>query len=280
VGIELVDEQNVAVPGAAYRIAQANAPVVDGTLDADGKARVSGFAPGPCEIAFPDFDPAEWMLDASVQAAGQLHTIQSGEHLAAIAAERGLRSFTTIWDHPKNAELKALRKNPHVLEPGDVVFIPKRGEGAASRATGAWQRFTLRGKPLRLRLKLLSIAGEPLADTPCTLTIDGVDTQVEIDAEGLVELVIPATTRSAVLLVDDQRYDLVVGGLDPIDTPAGLHARLRNLGYDLAADDEGGAVDPDQLRFALELFQHDHHLPVTGEADQQTKLAMERLAGC
>jgi len=33
----------------------------------------------------------------------------------------------TVWKHPKNAELRKSRDNPHVLQEGDKLFVPRSG---------------------------------------------------------------------------------------------------------------------------------------------------------
>ncbi len=278
--LALTDAQGAPVTGAAYRITQANAPAVDGTLNDEGTAKVSGLLAGACEISFPDYDATDWLPAAELPLTGQTHEVASGEHLAVIAAERGFHNFLAIWDHPNNAALKERRENPHVLQPGDLLFVPDRSQGGASGQTGSSYTFNLKCAHLLLRLKLLSLNGKPLVGEGCTLTLDGADTQVETDVDGLVELVIPPATRSATLVAGEQRYDLVVGGLDPVDSPTGLQARLYNLGYDVGVEVETGKVDVDELRFAIQLFQSEHDLPVTGEADDKTRLAIGQRAGC
>jgi hypothetical protein len=280
VGIELVDQTGAPMAGAAYRILQDNAEVATGALNEEGRAKLPGLDPGPCEVSFPEFHTAEWLPDPTPVTDGQTHTVEPGEHMAAIADRYGFRGLAAIWDHPNNAELKQQRKTPHVLQAGDQVFIPQRTEGKASCATGDFHRFVLKGEPVKLRIKLLSSAGAPLAGQSCVLSVDGTDTEVITDDSGILELVIPPATQSATLAAGDSRYDLNVGGLDPIDTTGGQHARLRNLGYDLDAAEGDCDVDADQLRFAIELFQHDQGLPITGEADDATKALLAELAGC
>jgi N-acetylmuramoyl-L-alanine amidase len=284
IGLDLIDEQGAPVVGAAYQVTGSDSTVQSGVLDDDGKARVTGLVPGPCDISFPDFDSTEWIPNAKPPSTGQIHTVDDGEHVAAIAAQFGFRSFNTIWDHPKNAELKSRRKNPHVLQPGDEIFIPDHGKDTASGMTGAFHSYTLKGEALKLRLKLLSILGEPLTGATCTLTVNGVDSEITSNDKGIITAPLPPDTRSATLVAEKQTYTLVVGGLDPIDTPAGLHARLANLGYDLGAeeendDDDDGAFDPERLQFALELFQSDQQLPITSQANEQTKQRIEQVAG-
>ena len=48
--------------------------------------------------------------------------VMQGDSISSLAMQAGL-SWETVWHDVKNAELKALRKNPNVLMPGDMVFL-------------------------------------------------------------------------------------------------------------------------------------------------------------
>lgn len=52
--IELVDQQGKPMRDVAYRLTLPNGSVRPGKLDAAGKARVDGVAPGQCKISFPE----------------------------------------------------------------------------------------------------------------------------------------------------------------------------------------------------------------------------------
>jgi hypothetical protein len=59
--IELVDEEGNPVPGERYKITLPDGKTVsEGTLDANGRARVEGIDPGTCQISFPDLDKDAW----------------------------------------------------------------------------------------------------------------------------------------------------------------------------------------------------------------------------
>ncbi len=58
--IKLVDKDGLPVPGEYYRIKLTDGSVAEGTLDADGHARVDGIDPGSCEVTFPHMDQTVW----------------------------------------------------------------------------------------------------------------------------------------------------------------------------------------------------------------------------
>jgi len=58
--IKLVDEEGEPVPGELYRITLPDGSVVEGTLDAQGFARVDGLDPGSCKVTFPRLDERSW----------------------------------------------------------------------------------------------------------------------------------------------------------------------------------------------------------------------------
>jgi type VI secretion system secreted protein VgrG len=59
--LQMVDEQGQPVPGLRYRVTVPDGSVAEGTLDAQGYARVEGFVTGgDCQITFPDLDEEAW----------------------------------------------------------------------------------------------------------------------------------------------------------------------------------------------------------------------------
>ncbi|HZI16826.1 MAG TPA: carboxypeptidase-like regulatory domain-containing protein [Myxococcus sp.] len=61
--VELVDDEGKPVSGARYRVILPSGEVREGTLDAQGQARLDGIVEGAYKVSFPDFDAADW--DAS-----------------------------------------------------------------------------------------------------------------------------------------------------------------------------------------------------------------------
>lgn len=59
--IEMVNEEDEAVTGMAYRITLPDGETVaEGTLDDKGCARIEGIEPGSCKITFPNLDKDAW----------------------------------------------------------------------------------------------------------------------------------------------------------------------------------------------------------------------------
>jgi len=198
------------------------------------------------------------------------HSVAAGEHLTQIAEKYGFRDFKTIWDHPDNAELKQQRADPHVLHPGDSVMIPDKVLRHDARPTDKAHRFRVSSRPLMLRIALTDFDNEPIPDTKCELVVDGVLHRLTSDGKGLIETPIPRSAKEGVLTVPDLgiEHALKIGHLDPVTEDSGWQGRLVNLGYYAGAVGDDDAV---QLRHAIEEFQCDHKLPVTGELDGATQ---------
>jgi putative peptidoglycan binding protein len=206
------------------------------------------------------------------------HTVAQGEHLTGIAEKYGFRDFRTIWDHPDNAKLKGERVNPHVLHPGDTLVIPEKMKKNLSGATDKEHRFRVTSKPLMLRIALKDFDNEPIANMPCVLTVAGTTYNLTSAADGIIETRIPKGAREGVLKVPDLdiEHPLKIGFLDPHVENSGWQARLVNLGYYPGAV---GDSDDEQMRHAIEEFQCDHALKVTGELDDATRAKLKQAHG-
>ena len=56
----------------------------------------------------------------------QQHMVKEGECLDSIALDHGFADWRTIYDHPKNTDLRSKRPDPNVIHPGDKLFIPDK----------------------------------------------------------------------------------------------------------------------------------------------------------
>ncbi len=82
------------------------------------------------------------------------YTVRAGDCISSIAFDHGF-FWETLWNHPKNANLKSKRLDPNILKEGDIVHIPDLSLREESRATEKRHRFKLKGAPAKLRLRIL-----------------------------------------------------------------------------------------------------------------------------
>jgi N-acetylmuramoyl-L-alanine amidase len=129
-----------------------------------------------------------------------------------------------------------------------------------------------------LSVRLLDADGEPLADEPYVLEIDGQHTEGRTDSDGLVEISIAPDARHGTLRLTERRqtHQLELGHIDPIESISGVQARLNNLGFDCGEVD--GRLGP-QTAAALRQFQSASDLEATGTLDDDTRQALQDSHG-
>jgi hypothetical protein len=98
------------------------------------------------------------------------HIVQQGECLPSIAKKYGFADYRTIYDHPLNAEFKRKRPDPHVLQPGDVVWIPNKEQKQEQRSTEQIHRFQARKQDIEFKIQL-TINFKPISNAPYKLEI-------------------------------------------------------------------------------------------------------------
>lgn len=237
------------------------------------------------------------------------HRVRQGECLMFIAQQHGF-FWQTVWNHPKNSELKRLRGDPNLLMPGDFVHVPDRHAKWEDIAAKKSHRFRVRGTPARLRLKLVrqpepdeepvenvapeageyadpepekETEPEALADTPYALYINGrLLAEGKTDKDGRMEEGIPADAETGTLVLDpgtarERSMTLNLGHMDPIEELSGVCKRLCNLGFDCPTR---VSEVTDTVGQALRAFQAQHGLEVTGMPDKKTRDRLNELHGC
>jgi hypothetical protein len=222
-------------------------------------------------------------MDAGAIGVATTHVVKQDEHLSGIAAEHGFADFHLILDHPKNADLKA-RRDPHVLFPGDEVFIPDRTEKTEQGATTRIHTFAVDQPPLFLRLRLRDLDDKAIDKAPYELRVESADAPDAQDTDGngvTVAHEIERPVKNGELTVKHKlpplpparpgdkpppreetfKFDLKIGRLNPETMLSGQQARLNNLGYFAGFT----PADTDEMLWAIEEFQCDHmgQKPVT-----------------
>lgn len=207
------------------------------------------------------------------------HTVQDGECASSLAAMAGLQT-EDIWEHPDNAELKALRKDPNVLLPHDKITIPPVDLKEFDRATDQKHPFQLKEEPVMLRMKILD-RDQPVAGKPFKLKVGSLLLEGVTGADGGIETEIPPTEIMGTLIVDtgaDQLHMILkLGALHPVESPTGVQQRLQNLGFDCGPID--GIVGP-RTRAAIKAFQKANQMEDTGRLDPDTRNRLKDKYGC
>ena len=214
-----------------------------------------------------------------------VHRVRQGECIASIARQYGFGDWRKIYDHPNNAELRELRQNPFVLRVGDRVWIPEVEPREQPGGTDTRHRFRIRSEPTVIRIMLEDEEGEPLADMEYSLVVGEQTFEGMTDEDGLLEETVPADASEGELTVtlDEDHgnveviWRVMIGYLDPIDEVTGIQARLNNLGYDCG---EANGELNSRTQEALRNFQRQHDLVVNGEADDETREALQQEHGC
>jgi hypothetical protein len=265
IGINLVNQDGEPVPNRPYRVISPDGATHSGRLDSHGTAFVRNIPSGSCKVYCPDYEPHDELT----------HVAKPGEHLSGIALGHGFEDYEVVWKHPKNKDLSDKRGLAHVVNEGDEVYVPELKPKAEDKPTGAKHQFQIEQSPLVLRVKLLGTDMKPVTDAACTL--DG--TSLTSDGDGIVEVPIDKLTEDSTLSVDGSDLALSIGRLNALDdtTQAGWKARLFNLGF---------LIDPtvpdgdEEVTFALQDFQAEHSLDVSGAFDDATKSKLKEIYGC
>jgi N-acetylmuramoyl-L-alanine amidase len=199
------------------------------------------------------------------------HTVRQGDCFSSIAAQYGF-PWKMLWNHPDNAQLNQLRKDPSVLFPGDVVSIPDKDVKEESRPTDAHHKFTKKAEPTHIRVRLL-MDDKPRAGLKYELQVTGDPITGSTDGDGFLEADIPPDATHGTLVAGDGAsrsvYYLEFGALDPIDTEEGVRKRLESLGYDTEED----------LADAVQGFQTKEGLAVTGTIDDTLRAKLKEKFG-
>jgi len=204
------------------------------------------------------------------------HIVKQGDCISSIAYKHGMFP-DTIWNDPKNSDLKQEREDPNVLKPRDELYIRDKVIKNVSGSTEQRHRFRRKGVPEKLRLQLLH-HGKPRANLEYIIEVDGLSLDGETDEDGRLEHAIPPDAKLAKLIIsEDEEYELDLGHLAPVEDEDGAMSRLANLGYmeeeeeEEEEEDDDDDADEEAFVAALEAFQLDQDLKITGELDEATR---------
>ena len=94
------------------------------------------------------------------------------DSIISVAKEHGF-FWKTVWDHPKNSQVKSLRKIPEIIQEGDKVFVPKAEPKKVPKQTEQRHKFKIKGEMAKFKMRFKQL-GEPRANEDYILVVDGV----------------------------------------------------------------------------------------------------------
>lgn len=272
----------------------------------NGRCAFEGLEHGAYEVCLSELDQDCWQLlkrtslgeqaisegSASWQPAaapkesqGVPHEVKQGECIAKLAFNFGLAP-DTIWNHPENEKLKADRKELHILNPKDVVFIPPKTLKKLPINSGERIELQQQSALEKLRIRFLHYDDTPRTDLPFLVSIKTSkndiwpDAQGKTDAAGFVIVDVPPNATFAKIILgegeEQEIHEFNLGFVDSIDTVSGVKARLNNLGFYCGEETE---EMNDQTVGAIKAFQRRYELEVTGERDDKTLKLLEDKFG-
>lgn len=206
-------------------------------------------------------------------------TVAAGDSMASIADATG-HFWQTLWDAPENAALRAAREDPETLTPGDGVHIPPPRAKTQTRACDLVHRFKRKGVPVRIGFEVRRPDGGAFADKPFTLRVGKRRYSGNTDADGRIEVHVAPAAKTGLLTVEiDEKgfpktmeWEIEVGRMPPLETVAGVKARLANLGHDC---DPTASTFTESDRDAIRRYQRSCGLAASGTIDRDTLDALE-----
>jgi len=212
------------------------------------------------------------------------HVVRSGEGVSLLAFLRGT-TVEEVWNHPKNAELKSTRDNPDVLEPGDLIWLPRLPDNKGKTLTpGAQNAFQADVPEESIVILLRDHEDAPLEGFAYrVLDIDGRlnDQSGTSGGGGKITIIVPVLARMVRILLSE--LDIVmpfaVGGLAPLTTTTGALSRLKNLGYYSAAPSRSTEAEKLRRGVAITQFQRDYGFRETGSVDEAVIKKLGELVG-
>jgi N-acetylmuramoyl-L-alanine amidase len=151
--------------------------------------------------------------------------------LAKLAYRFGFDA-TTVWNDPKNADLRKVRPDPNILWPTDIVYVPDRTDKTPdykSLVTGTTNSFVSDAPTITVTL---AFSGAQFASQPCTISELEQITTLATGADGLLTFQAPVTLETATITFPGIPFtcEYWIGHLDPLNTLSGAYKRLQNLG--------------------------------------------------
>ncbi len=210
--------------------------------------------------------------------AARRHRVAPGDSLVSLAARYGI-PLSKLQD--ENTELLARGRHAGALHPGDEVLIPPKVRRSEAGATEQRHRFRARRPRAEVRIRIAEL-GIPRADEAYRVVVDGrpLDEEARMtSSDGLARFPIPADAQRVTIVIGEyeDEYELEIGHVDPIDTPRGMHGRLKNLG--LYGGRVDGPYDAESRAAASRLVGRDPAVDTTSPESLELRSRLEDAYG-
>ncbi|GAA0810356.1 hypothetical protein GCM10009111_01090 [Colwellia asteriadis] len=215
----------------------------------------------------------------------QQHTVAQGETLLRIARQYGYKTSTALYNHPSNAEFKALRPDPNLIFPGDIITIPAKKEKFMPLRASSINTFVVQNEKEYFRLKVFYEDGRDITGKRIVLNIGSQTIDTVLPSNGLIEVELNESdvlTGAVDLYLKEgettptKSFIVQIGHLDPIDTLSGVQARCNSLGFDCGKVD---GLNGAKTKAGVRDFQYEHNLEVDGIAGKKTKAKLQQVFG-
>ena len=215
----------------------------------------------------------------------QQHTVAQGETLLRIAKQYGYQTSKALYNHPSNAEFKALRPDPNLIYPGDKITIPPKKEKFIPLRTNSINSFVVQNEKEYFRLQVSYDDGDDVAGKRVVLNIGSQTIDTVLQSDGLIEVELnnnDALTGTVDLYLNEgdttptKSFAVQIGNLDPIDTLSGVQGRCNMLGFDCGTVD---GVMGKKTRIGVKEFQYEHDLDIDGIPGPKTKAKLQQVFG-
>ncbi|KAF7774759.1 hypothetical protein PMAN_a3334 [Pseudoalteromonas marina] len=215
----------------------------------------------------------------------QQHTVAQGETLLRIAKQYGYQTSKALYNHPSNAEFKALRPDPNLIYPGDKITIPPKKEKFIPLRTNSINSFVVQNEKEYFRLQVSYDDGDDVTGKRVVLSIGSQTIDTVLQSDGLIEVELnnnDALTGTIDLYLNEgettptKSFNVQIGNLDPIDTLSGVQGRCNMLGFDCGTVD---GVNGAKTKAGVREFQQAQQLQVDGIAGPVTKSRLVYVYG-
>ncbi len=183
----------------------------------------------------------------------QPYVIRQGDHVALLAYKFGFDA-NTVWNDPANASLRALRPDPNILWPTDILYIPDQNVPPVMKALAQGTTNTFVSDAPTVAVSI-TFSDASFASQAYSVQELPALTGLTTDASGVMTFPVPVSLATATIVFTDvgATFAYNIGDLDPIDTLSGIFQRLQHLGF-IDPDATVDASDLDPIRAALRAF--------------------------